>query len=286
MPEKLSLDDFRAIRRVLKPSDFAISDGKPDPPPSDLVSKKAWFGIMDLPDDVAIRTSNRHGKILGEAYWLWGRWVEAVGFLRPKDALFGPMLDACDDLQSSAFNALHGYYRVAFSAFRNVLELMTVGVCDAVFKDQQYKTWRKNTPEFKFKEACDKLSSGEALKQFNDQMRKAGYQSLWDAKSPSLPGGYCRKLYSEMCNYTHSRRGFTDADLWKSNGPIYDAKAFWEWYLTYLRVISLSCVMVALARPHGNRALLADLFINDKNVLPPELLKAGRLTAITRRKHR
>ena len=97
MTKTLSHSDFRAVRVVLEPEDFALGSDEPDPLPSDLISEKTWHGIMDLPDDVAIRTSDHRGQVLGEVYWLWGRWIEATG--EAQDALFVPMLDAHDDLQ-------------------------------------------------------------------------------------------------------------------------------------------------------------------------------------------
>jgi hypothetical protein len=79
MSKQLPLSDFRAVRIVLEPDDFALGGDESDPLPSDLISKKIWFGIMDLPDDVVIRTSDHNGKALGEAHWLWARWIEARG---------------------------------------------------------------------------------------------------------------------------------------------------------------------------------------------------------------
>ena len=224
MSKKLPLSDFRAVRRVLEPNDFALSDDKPDPPPSDQISKKTWFGITTLPDDVAIRTSDHNGKVLGEVYWLWGRWIEATG--EPEDALFEPMLDANDDLQNSFFNALHGYYRAGFAALRNVLELMTIGMCGSFQKSDEYVSWRSGAKEFSFGKACDQLASGPQLATFNTRMREAGYQSLWDAKNGLLTGGCVRRVYRDLCNYAHSRPRFTDADLWNSNGPIYVGRVF------------------------------------------------------------
>jgi hypothetical protein len=57
---KLDANDFRAARYVLEPDDFALSDG-PDRPPTDLIDETAWRGIMDLPSDVAIRTTSYQG---------------------------------------------------------------------------------------------------------------------------------------------------------------------------------------------------------------------------------
>jgi len=273
--KQLPPSDFRAVRIVLEPDDFALGGDEPDPPPSDLISKKAWSGIMNLPDDVAIRTSDHNGKALGEAYWLWARWIEATG--ETEDALLAPMLDANDDLQASTFDALHGYYRTGFSALRNVLELMTIGVCGALSNTLQYTSWRNGSAEFKFGTACDQLSREPSVDAFNRSMRAAGHQSLWDAKCGALPGGYGRRLYKDLCNYAHSRPGFTDADLRSSNGPIYVGRAFLDWYHAYLRTTSLCSILMFLARPCGDRSAFADLLTDDPNVLPPDLLKAFKL---------
>ena len=77
------------------------------------------------------------GQVLGEVYCLWGRWIEATG--EAHDALFVPMLDAHEDLQASLFDSLHGYYRTAFSALRNVIELMTIGACSAITRTALYE---------------------------------------------------------------------------------------------------------------------------------------------------
>ena len=278
MTKQLSPTDFRAVRVILEPNDFALGSDEPDPPPSDLVSEETWHGMMDLPDDVAIRTSNRNGKILGEVYWLWGRWIEAVA--ENADTIFVPMLDACDDLQASVFDSLHGYYRTAFSALRNVVELMTIGTCGAITKTTRYQDWRNGLIEFSFGTACDLLSGAPSLVAFNEGMRAAGHQSLWDAKRGALPGGYARRLYRQMCDYAHSRPGFTDADLRESTGPIYVPGVFWNWYCAYLQTISLCSLQMLLARSTGDRSAFTDLFIDDPSVIASDLLEAKKLLTV------
>ena len=59
MTKDMPLDDFRAVRRILEPSDFALCGDEPDPPPTDQIDSETWASIMNLPDDVAIRTSGR-----------------------------------------------------------------------------------------------------------------------------------------------------------------------------------------------------------------------------------
>lgn len=277
MTKSLSLSDFRAVRVILEPDDFALGSDKPDSPPSDLIADKIWHSIMDLPDDCAIRTSDHRGKVLGEVYWLWGRWIAATG--ETEDALFTPMLDAHDDLQASLFDSLHGYYRTAFSALRNVIELMTIGACGALTNTRLYKEWQNGSTEFKFGTACDLLSNDASLIAFNEAMKVAGHQSLWDAKRAGLPGGYGRRLYRSMCDFAHSRPGFTDGDLRCSNGPINVSSVFWGWYFAYLQTTSLCSILMFLARPSGDRSAFADLFTDDPNVLPPDLVEAFKLVS-------
>jgi len=276
MSKKMPLGDFRAVRMVLEPDDFAPGGDEPDPPPSDLIPEDTWNGIMTLPDDVAIRTSDHNGQILGEIYWLWGKWIEATGE-SPDDPMFAPMLDACDDLQSSTFCALHGYYRAGFSGLRNVLEVMTIGTCGSLSRSQQYLSYRAGSTEFSFGMACDQLSDEPQLILFNSNMVAAGFQSLWEARNAVVPGGFARRLYRELCNYAHTRPGFAEADLWESNGPIYAGKAFRDWYHAYLQTISLCTVSILLSRSCADRAALVEMFIDDPNVVPSDVREAFKL---------
>jgi hypothetical protein len=255
--------------------DFGLGGEEPDPPPADPISQETWLSITGLPDDVAIRTSDHNGKALCDAYELWGQWLEAIG--ETVDNLYAPMLDVADDLQTSLFSALHGYYRSGFSALRNALELMTIGTCGALHNSQEYADWRSGKAEFKFGVACDQLCREPLLGAFSANMQAAGHQSLWAARQGAFPGGYARRLYRELCNYAHSRPGFTDGDLRKSNGPIYVEKVFIDWYYAYLRTISLCSISMYLARPKGGREALEQLFTDGPNVLPPDVREAFKL---------
>jgi hypothetical protein len=189
----MPLDDFRAVRIVLEPNDFAIGSEEPDPPPSDLISLETWRGITGLPDDVAIRTSDHSGSALAQIYALWSQWVTVTA--ESANALSDSMLDAGDDLQNSVFNALHGYYRSAFSSLRSVIEVMTIGTCGTFARNSRlYEDWRSGAAEFSFGSACDRLSSEPLLDGFNRELRKSG-QSLFDAadRSRGLAAGHVRQ---------------------------------------------------------------------------------------------
>ena len=94
MSKNFPLTDFRAIRKVLEPHEFAL--GGDDVPPTNLIDQETWHGIMNLPDDVAISISDHHGTRLKLLYSLWGDWVEAIGTPDNPDELFNCMLDAAD----------------------------------------------------------------------------------------------------------------------------------------------------------------------------------------------
>jgi hypothetical protein len=233
---------------------------------------------MDLPDDVAVMTSSHHGKVLGEVHWIWGRWIEATG--EEIDILFVPMIDACDELQSSVFNAIHGYYGTSFSCLRNVLELMTIATCGALRMTEQYRQWQTGSSEYGYGYACRQLSDESLLREFNTRMRASDGISLWDRDKASEREGYARRLYRELCNYAHSRRGFTDSDLRKSNGPIFVQAVFWNWYIAYLQTVSLCSILMFLARPNGDRRIIGSLFARDSSIICPELMHARKLVAL------
>jgi hypothetical protein len=267
----MPIHDFRAVRIVLEPNDFALGSEAPDPLPSDLVAPKTWRALTVLPDDVAIRTSDHHGEALAESYSLCCRWSEATGY--DADPLFDPMLDAGNDLDNSIFNTLHGYYRAGFSALRSVLELLTIGACGSFANNRQiYADWRSGTAEFSFGSACTRLAVEPMLDRLNSELRLSG-QSLFDPKDSTrgLAGGHARRWYGELCDYAHSRPGFADGDLWCSNGPIYVAEVFRHWRRAWLQTVSLCAVLVLLARPGAERRRVTALFTDREGVVPGEL---------------
>ena len=74
----MPLSDFRAIRYVMESDDFALSDDGPAPPPSDLIPEDDWHGIMDVPGDVAISTTNHQGKRIAALHKLTEAWTGGI----------------------------------------------------------------------------------------------------------------------------------------------------------------------------------------------------------------
>jgi hypothetical protein len=151
MAKRKSVKDFRSSRELLPDEVFAWVTGD-RARQTDLVRKRVWRGIMHLPDDVALTTSNHHGKQLRILYTLWSAWLEAIG--EDEYALYGAMLDAADCFQSSTFYALHGYYRSALSSLRAALDVVAIGpVGNLVPTDPVYTRWQAGNARLVFPRA-------------------------------------------------------------------------------------------------------------------------------------
>ena len=247
MSKPLSLDDFRAVRIVLEPDDFALGS-KEEHPPSDLVDKDTWQGITTLTDDVSIRTSNHHGRSLKTLYNLYGAWIESIG--ENQDYLFDTILDATDEFQATTFNALNGYYRQANGFLRSALELITIGTyCQVCAEATKYKEWRQGK-EIKFGEACDKLRTTAPVRALEFHVEMSVKDSFFAPKNVKITGGWARRLYSFLSDYAHTRPGFSSGDMWASNGPIYVGEAFKLTAEMCLEVSALCFIMIKLARPN------------------------------------
>ena len=179
--------DFRTTRALLPDEAFAIVSGKRSGP-TDIVAEEVWAGIMHLPDDVAITTSNDHGSQLAVIYSLWGDWLKAMGDQHDEE-LFAGMLDAADCFQASTFDSLHGYYRSALSNLRSAIELVAIGVLGNLSpNDGDYLRWKKQN--------VGSLPFSSCIKRLRDVTK---------ATVPAVifkPDGWMGALYEELCAYT------------------------------------------------------------------------------------
>ena len=247
MSKPLPLNDFRAVRVVLELQDFALAP-EIEQPPSDLINEDTWHSIMNLPDDVSIQTSNHHGRQFKQMNELTGAWIEAIG--ENQDCLFESMLDSFDEFEAVTFNSLHGFYRQAIGSLRNALELVTIGAyCQVCTESTKFAQWRSGQIEISFRSACDGLSGTTAVQLLNSHLRGIVGDSIFDQKNKTYAGGWARRLYSELSNYVHSRPDFTNADMWASNGPVYEPKAFELTVEMLLQVYTLCYILVKVGRP-------------------------------------
>jgi hypothetical protein len=202
--------------------------------PTDLVAEDVWNGIMHLPDDVAITTSNHHGAQLAALYLLWGDLLEAIG--DEQDELFAGMLDAVDCFRASTFDSLHGYYRSALSNLRSALELVAIGSLGNLSpNDSDYLRWKKqNVGSLPFSTAMKKLRGVT-----NAHVRVLIFK----------PKGWLEALYEELCAYTHSRPDSSDGEMWRSNGPIYVRAVFNQVFKLQVSTYAACYVLTKVGRP-------------------------------------
>jgi hypothetical protein len=201
MTKRMPVDDFRAVRVVLEADDYALP-GEPTPP-TDLIDSAVWHSLMDLPDSVAIDTTDHFGTELAHLQDLWDEWIDAIGDVQ--DALFGPMLDAVDCFQASTLDLVHGYYRAALASLRAAMEVVAIGTYGALYpSDEVYIRWLSGAANLAF----------PAIRKSFYRKARRGHGGLFS------PDGWLLTHYYELSAYAHARTGAADASLWKSNGPI------------------------------------------------------------------
>jgi hypothetical protein len=225
--------DFRAKRASLPDDVFLLVSGK-RPGPTDLVTEDVWAGIMHLPDDVSLSTSNHHGSQLATLYSLWRDWIEAIG--NEQDELFTSMLDGGDCFQASTFDSLHGYYRSALSNLRSAIELVAIGsLGNLSTNDRDYLRWKKQ-------------NIGSLP--FSSCMRKLRGVTVASVRATVFkPNGWLEALYNELCAYVHSRPNSSDGGMWESNGPIYVGSVFNHVFQLQISTYAACYVLTKVGRP-------------------------------------
>jgi hypothetical protein len=277
----LSLSDFRANRLMLDDSDFAIAPGD-YPGPTNLIQKATWTSIVSLPDDVSIRTSDQYGPQLEQMweYWsMWGRTVLAIQELRSDPAESPTAVAACDaadEFQAATYCALVGYYRVAFSCLRNVLEQITIGTRLTLSTDaKSFADWRNGDERIGFGWAADTITKNPKVRALEEQFKATVADSLF----AQAPKGVARRLFAQLSKYTHGAAGFTDADFRNSNGPVFVPETFLAWCVATLKTYAVALHELGIAHalralPHGpptvtfdafRRRVVADIPWNDKD---------------------
>ena len=233
MSKKLPLTDFRAVRSVLEPHDFAF--GRQIIPPSDLVDQEVWDGIMHLPEDVSIMISSHNGLRLKLMHQLWADWITTIGDPDAPDEIYNSLLDAADCFQCAIFNFLHGYYRGALAELRTAFELVMIGAYGSRNPtNTDYIAWKTGTSELNFTRCRRRL--------FSTLRKNEGKWIFQDGELLSA-------TYQMLCNYAHSRPDAIDGALWQSNGPVYNDEAINLTYFPMLCAYAMCYLLVRIARP-------------------------------------
>jgi hypothetical protein len=232
MVTKLDPNDFRAHRLVLEPNDFALSDTDgPEPGPSERISENAWNGIMTLPGDVAISTTSYQGERIELLYDLWSGWVHEL----PEGSIIAhAMLDGVDDFAAALFNLTHGYYKQALFSLRSALEVVTLACsCELASDHIKWEAWLRGA-ELRFARECDNLQSSVSIQRLDQSALDAAGASLFTANDGSSKCAWARDLYRRLSQYAHARDAASNAQFWRSNGPIYSPSGMEASYHCFL----------------------------------------------------
>ena len=280
MPEKLDPSDFRASRWKLLPDDFALSPEGPERPPRDLIDEETWKSVIQLPDDVSITTSGDFGAAIKDADDFWGEWLYFTSdVLGPDDGRGSPLnsavLNSLSEIQASIFNAVVGYYRTGISAMRNALEHMTIGLDFELCGNMtEFNEWINGDEDdsIKFGNSATRLSKHPRVKEFEQRLLTQTGDNMFRQKDrpKNDSGGFTRRLFSELSKYAHGVPGRTEADLWRSNGPVFCPKVFITWFGLFGMVMATSVLIIRLGvrSPNSHLSTAKELFDRALTFIP------------------
>jgi hypothetical protein len=252
MTKHMPLDDFRAIRTVLEEDDYALSSGTPEPPPSDLIPEYTWLHLTVLPDEVAVRSSNRHGTLLDILNQLAGTWPICVGDSEHPDPVGLTMIEVINEPDVSLYNMVVGFYRQAIDTLRIILDSVNVGAyCQLTQQGNLLQSWLEGNEELKFNEVAMGLHGAPGTKQLHEHLVRAVQFGFVDQahRAQSYPGGWVRQLYQKLSKYSHGRPLYNNTSLWESNGPIYVDRAVAIVTSLFIEAFVASYIIVKLCRP-------------------------------------
>jgi hypothetical protein len=101
-----------------------------------------------------------------------------------------------------------------------------------------------------FDTACAGINRSDRLTTVRQRLQTALSDSLFDPRRPQKDAGWARRLYWALSNFSHSRPGHTDGDMWKSNGPIYVPRAFVQAVRMHLQVAAFAFILIKIIRPN------------------------------------
>jgi len=252
MTKRMPLDDFRAVRIVLEEDDYASPSGIPEPPPTNLIPEDTWRSITVLPDEVAVKTSNRHGTLLNILNQLAGTWSVCVGDSEHPDSVGLAMIEMINEPDASLYNMLVGFYRQAIDSLRCILDSVSIGAyCQLTAQSNLIQRWLDGNEEVVFNTAASGLYAASETRQLHEHLVRAVHFGFIDqANRPqAYPGGWVRQLYQNLSKYSHGRPLYNNPSFWQSNGPIYVGRPVAIVTGLFIETFVASYIIVKLCRP-------------------------------------
>jgi hypothetical protein len=63
------------------------------------------------------------------------------------------------------------------------------------------------------------------------------------------PDGVLRTLYADLCRYAHSKPGYSNADIWQSNEPVFIGRDFTQFWQDFCDTVAVSYVLFKIGYP-------------------------------------
>ena len=224
-------DDFRTHRAYLADHVFFIVPGG-GASPTDTVEPRAWHHFMTLSTDVLLRTTDYQGSLVNDCINQSSLWTHASPLPDDSRYMFEPAMDAGDDFSAAPFIAAHGWYRQSTILLRSALEVMTEGAAHAInLSEAEFDKWRAGERDLNFKTSLSRL-------------RRHGRSTVFDYND-----GVLGRLYRSLSDSAHSRPGRTNADIWNSNGPVWVAHGFRDFWLNYCDTVAACYLLLKIGWP-------------------------------------
>lgn len=236
-------DDFRATRRYLAPHLFFWGDNEVTsyPAPDDIIAREKWEGLMDLPTDVALRSTSWHGSTVRRLCQLQSDWISS--WPPPDDAPFmnEPALIAGEEFEALIFNAVHGWYRQALGCLRNSLDILTIAAALASRADlRSFSEWRSGSKSLNFGNARELIRDSAVGKKLDSE---ALPRSIFGNDNDA----WMKTRYSRLCAYSHGQAGHNNGAIWKSNGPVFVTGALELVEAGFRETLALAYLLLAIA---------------------------------------
>lgn len=242
---KITIGAYREKRAYLADHCFLnVPGGGKRPRKKDMLGKQQWEHLMTLPTDVLLRTTDYLGPMIDDMSTQAHSWLTTMpGSPAAMPFMFEATLDTHDELKAAPFIAAHGWYRQATAALRNALEVMTHATRYAVRSDtRRFAAWRAGTTEPKFGNSVDIIASAPTVAAIESTLGGSGLFG-------NNPNGVLRDLYQDVCRYAHSSPGFTNADIWQSNGPVFIGAGFTQFWLDYCDSLIACYILLKIGYP-------------------------------------
>src|SRR5207244_9209935 len=106
------------------------------------------------------------------------------------------LLASTDELAASMYNSFTGYYRVAFSTLRNVMENLAIGLHLELSSDSaRFQSWVTGNEELRFGWAADNAPQNNTIHDFEAHLVAATADNFFRQKAGTDSGGFARRLF-------------------------------------------------------------------------------------------